>query len=472
MTKKISLIIAFFSTISCNGQPSKPNDSYANIRGNVKSVSERTFAVPSSEVFNGYKRAITDENLLKNVHEKWYFEEVHLGNEDLPYQSSFFFRMFWPNKDMTFDKNGHITSLKHSDGEVKYRYDTIGRIVEETRIFISKYVTPIYDNDGNMIGATEEPSDISENKVKCQYNQLNQIISRSDEYGNIIWTYTYNDRGQLVEENCQNGRVVFTYNYNANDHISDVIVVEDKDMYVFKYNLNDSGDITHITSSSKEYYQIMDDVIAGNTEYREKEGIQDAKYKYKYDDFGNWIERYETITNYGFYQQKGITRYVTVRNIEYFTDFESYGSRVIIPKVSIEWATCNVGEKGQFVSLPEQYGNLYTWEEAKNACPDGWRIPTKKELEELVEGAYITNNGVNGREFNNGNDKIFLPAYGFISPGNTSIYFHNQDGYYWSSDIDTESVYSPYVFLVFRKNMCSVTSDGGESRMSVRCVKE
>ena len=139
---------------------------------------------------------------------------------------------------------------------------------------------------------------------------------------------------------------------------------------------------------------------------------------------------------------------------------------------SIEWATCNVGEKGQFVSSSEEYGNLYTWEEAQNVCPEGWRLPTKKELEALGEGSYITKNGVNGREFGNGDDKIFLPAYGFISSGSSSIYFYKEDGYYWSSDTDKESFYGPCVFLVFRNNMSSVTSGSGESRMSVRCVRD
>lgn len=31
------------------------------------------------------------------------------------------------------------------------------------------------------------------------------------------------------------------------------------------------------------------------------------------------------------------------------------------------------------------YGNLYTWEAAQNACPDGWHLPSKGEFETMIE---------------------------------------------------------------------------------------
>lgn len=33
-------------------------------------------------------------------------------------------------------------------------------------------------------------------------------------------------------------------------------------------------------------------------------------------------------------------------------------------------------------------GNLYTWEEAENACPEGWRIPTEEEWQTLCGGSF------------------------------------------------------------------------------------
>lgn len=52
----------------------------------------------------------------------------------------------------------------------------------------------------------------------------------------------------------------------------------------------------------------------------------------------------------------------------------------------------------------EKYGRLYTWEAAYKACPPGWRLPTKKEWDELVdnfggskEGYHaLIDNGISG----------------------------------------------------------------------------
>ena len=33
----------------------------------------------------------------------------------------------------------------------------------------------------------------------------------------------------------------------------------------------------------------------------------------------------------------------------------------------------------------KKYGRLYKWESALEACPDGWHLPTKEELETLFE---------------------------------------------------------------------------------------
>lgn len=35
-------------------------------------------------------------------------------------------------------------------------------------------------------------------------------------------------------------------------------------------------------------------------------------------------------------------------------------------------------------SMCDTYGRLYSWEEALTACPDGWHLPTKEEMETLV----------------------------------------------------------------------------------------
>lgn len=48
------------------------------------------------------------------------------------------------------------------------------------------------------------------------------------------------------------------------------------------------------------------------------------------------------------------------------------------------WATRNVGNKGTFVNNRTELGEKYYIEDAKNACPNGWRLPTYKEIENLI----------------------------------------------------------------------------------------
>ncbi|GHU70872.1 hypothetical protein FACS189413_11830 [Bacteroidia bacterium] len=86
----------------------------------------------------------------------------------------------------------------------------------------------------------------------------------------------------------------------------------------------------------------------------------------------------------------------------------------------VRWATRNVGRRGKFADSSEEYGEYYTFEEAKAACPDGWRLPTEDELQSLADADSIwtSENGVNGRLFGN---SVFLPAAGYYSRGNGKV---------------------------------------------------
>ena len=135
-----------------------------------------------------------------------------------------------------------------------------------------------------------------------------------------------------------------------------------------------------------------------------------------------------------------------------------------------KWATCNVG-----ADSPEEYGDYYAWGETttkstyeESNCPtyglsisqllsqgyiDGewnltpqydaakanwggaWRMPTKTELEELINNCtwtWITQNGVKGYSVQGPSGaSIFLPAAG--RRFGSSLYLDGDYGYYWSS---------------------------------------
>lgn len=128
--------------------------------------------------------------------------------------------------------------------------------------------------------------------------------------------------------------------------------------------------------------------------------------------------------------------------------------------LSVRWATCNVG-----ASNPSDYGNYYAWGETKTkssytegnsktynvVMPDisgepkydaatanwgeGWRMPTKEELEELVDKCdweWTSQSGRNGYKVTgpNGNS-IFLPAAGWRYGASLNV--AGGFGRYWSS---------------------------------------
>ena len=131
----------------------------------------------------------------------------------------------------------------------------------------------------------------------------------------------------------------------------------------------------------------------------------------------------------------------------------------------ITWATSNVG-----ATNPEDYGNLYTWDEAQNACPAGWVLPTIEAFMKLAEtnSEWITINGKNGHKFGSGNDTLFLPATGMHGT-NGSVSSVGSYGLYWGYLAPRPSY---MYFLILDSNGVSPAElNTLFFKMSVRCVK-
>ena len=163
---------------------------------------------------------------------------------------------------------------------------------------------------------------------------------------------------------------------------------------------------------------------------------------------------------------------ITLKNQEYSLTTEVIIQQQLLPIINgyeyvdlglpsgLKWATCNVGAEN-----PEDYGNYYAWGEtstkseiteensltygksmsdisgnitydvARKEWGSSWRLPTKKELEELeskCKWQWTTINGKNGYKVTgpNGNS-IFLPAAGCRY--GSSLDYAGEYGYFWSS---------------------------------------
>ena len=152
------------------------------------------------------------------------------------------------------------------------------------------------------------------------------------------------------------------------------------------------------------------------------------------------------------------------------TSETSYDKKSYVEVCGLKWATKNVG-----TTEDNPYGNLYTYEQARKACPDGWRLPTGDELEQLslFHSAPVSYDGMNGMWFSgstpykDGVDAVFLPMAGGSFHGSKQN--PGESANYWSS-----TVY-PYAMCIYV--LCfdgsSLDLDGNDrsDECSVRCVK-
>lgn len=130
------------------------------------------------------------------------------------------------------------------------------------------------------------------------------------------------------------------------------------------------------------------------------------------------------------------------------------------------------------------YGRLYKWEQAKNACPEGWHLPIKSEWDELVEN-------VGGSEIAGGKLKLSGTAYwnspntgatnetGFSAIAaaglrDTFNYFKSMGTatYFWTAS-EGSNWEQAYVYSMSSSHgKVSQTSSHETYAFSVRCVKD
>ena len=141
----------------------------------------------------------------------------------------------------------------------------------------------------------------------------------------------------------------------------------------------------------------------------------------------------------------------------------------------IRWATRNVDAPGIFAQNPESAGGFFTFAEAQNACPQDWRLPTREELQFLVnaDSGWTIKNGVNGRLFGSGRNQLFLSAAGYRSMpvgGRLGRLNHvGASGNYWGSST-SDRVNNSGSFLWFYGGSSKVIYAYRGFGHSVRCV--
>ncbi|MBR5019896.1 MAG: leucine-rich repeat protein [Bacteroidales bacterium] len=157
----------------------------------------------------------------------------------------------------------------------------------------------------------------------------------------------------------------------------------------------------------------------------------------------------------------------------YKTSWSSYASRIqgtLTPVdlgLSVKWADMNL-----YAASSSKAGGYFTWDEIHNySTNNGWRLPTKAEMAELLNSCTVsrtTENGVSGYSFTNNGATIFLPDVGGYLDG--SFYpFTSMGAFYWTSTPDGNN--SGYRLRWTSSESPSIVTGGTEYKFPVRLVK-
>lgn len=119
----------------------------------------------------------------------------------------------------------------------------------------------------------------------------------------------------------------------------------------------------------------------------------------------------------------------------------------------------------------QKYGRLYTWSDAKEACPSGWHLPSKMEFEVLLAN---TNGQIRSNTWVSGDDVFgfsLLPA----GRRNSAVGFYYDDlnnlGVLWSSSEDFPLPGDTWFLFV---NLTSALMDYSFAvwQLNVRCIMD
>lgn len=156
-----------------------------------------------------------------------------------------------------------------------------------------------------------------------------------------------------------------------------------------------------------------------------------------------------------------------------------YSQKSSITIDGLTWATCNVGATNR-----SDWGKLFTYDMALQACPEGWRLPTRDEIETImslfthfgesevyIKGLFFSGSSPDG-------DSVFLPCAGYnYGNGHKGS---QEYGCYWLSTGDYFAFCSGYSFGVggtaepldgMHSGQYSFLAPEGICAFSVRCVK-
>lgn len=134
---------------------------------------------------------------------------------------------------------------------------------------------------------------------------------------------------------------------------------------------------------------------------------------------------------------------------------------------------------GKTLSNCAKYGRLYTWADAKEACPSGWHLPDDDEFTILfstvggkIVAAKMLKSTSGWDEGGNGSDEFGFSALPAGTRSDDGGHAHQGVGaFFWTSiEDDSEEAYSMY--LRYDYSIAGMTTSNKHNAHSVRCLAD
>jgi uncharacterized protein (TIGR02145 family) len=157
------------------------------------------------------------------------------------------------------------------------------------------------------------------------------------------------------------------------------------------------------------------------------------------------------------------------------------GSQVWLGK-NMSYATGNSWCFNNVQANCDTYGLLYDWDAAHNACPSGWRLPTKDEFDGLIAylgadaGGKLKEAGTvhwTAPNFGATNETGFtaLPS-GFVNNAGVFYSLHLVTGFWSSTEYDQGPLHAWYLYLVTEDAIAYMFWNYKAMGFSVRCIQD
>jgi YD repeat-containing protein len=226
-----------------------------------------------------------------------------------------------------YDADGRLASQyfygdRESRGHLAFSYDEAGRITAVTRFDARGDTADVIYH----LRKPHEPIPLNRSKNNIwqyTYNPAGQVTEQTalfpDGRVNFRQVYFYDDRGRQTQvvtfDAAGQKQSSQSYRYNKQGLISSIRYVSGLKMKITSYRYNPEGDEIDMKQTEVDLQALPADSLVSNQRLSaetlgESTSLSHAESQYRYDDAGNWIERFYFLDGKPlFAQRREITYY-------------------------------------------------------------------------------------------------------------------------------------------------------------------